>query len=117
MASRENVVRRRMLYDRLPLPREARRPMTRWLVDSFHRYYYRRGAYKQTTWLGVPTLQYPGDLVVLQQIIWETRPELVVETGTFRGGTALYFASLFDLLGAGEVVTVDIDDSNVDERA
>jgi cephalosporin hydroxylase len=117
MTSRENVVYRKLLYERLPLPGEARRPMTRWLVDSFHRYYYRRGAYKQTTWLGVPTLQYPGDLVVLQQIVWETRPELIVETGTFGGGTALFFASMLDLLGAGEVVTIDIDHSNFDARA
>ena len=51
----------------------------------------------------------PLDLWVYQEIVAETRPDLVVETGTFEGGSALFFASLFDLLGEGNVVTVDIE--------
>ena len=39
----------------------------------------------------------------------ETRPELVVETGTYRGGSAFFFASICDLLGAGEVVSIDVE--------
>jgi cephalosporin hydroxylase len=38
----------------------------------------------------------------------DTRPEVVVETGTWRGGSALYLASVCDLLGVGEVVSIDV---------
>jgi cephalosporin hydroxylase len=43
------------------------------------------------------------------EIIWETRPDLIIETGTFKGGSALFFANMYDLLGSdGRVITVDI---------
>ena len=54
-----------------------------------------RGAY--STWLGTQTLKNPLDLWVYQEIVFETKPELIVETGTYRGGSALYLASLCDL--------------------
>ena len=44
-----------------------------------------------------------------QEIVYETRPELIVETGTYRGGSALYLASLCDLMGHGEVVSIDVE--------
>jgi cephalosporin hydroxylase len=47
---------------------------------------------------------------ILQEILAETRPDVLVETGTFKGGSALYFASLFDLIGRGRVYTIDIED-------
>jgi cephalosporin hydroxylase len=54
-------------------------------------------------------LKNPLDLWVYQEIMADTRPELVVETGTYRGGSAHFFASVCDLLGAGEVVSIDIE--------
>jgi cephalosporin hydroxylase len=60
------------------------------------------------TWLGQPIWQYPLDLWVLQEIIAQERVDLIIETGTFRGGSAYYFASLCDLLGRGQVVSIDI---------
>jgi cephalosporin hydroxylase len=87
----------------------------RWLVDEFATYYYNLGPWQRTTWLGVPLKQAPGDIVVFQQIVWDTRPTLVVETGTFFGGSALFWAHLFDHLGEGKVVSVDIDHSPVHE--
>jgi cephalosporin hydroxylase len=48
-----------------------------------------------------------------QEILFDTRPELLVETGTQYGGSALFYATLFDLLGAGEVITIDVDTSQV----
>jgi cephalosporin hydroxylase len=67
-----------------------------------------------TTWLGVPLVKSPSDILVLQQIICETRPELIVETGVYLGGSALLYASLLDALGIdGKVVAVDIDISAV----
>lgn len=68
----------------------------------------------RTRWMGISVTKTPTDLLVLQEIIAETRPTLIVETGVFAGGSALYAASLLDALGIdGKVVGVDVDLSPV----
>lgn len=67
----------------------------------------------RASWLGVPTWKLPSDMWVYQEILSETRPEVVVETGTQYGGSAMFYAGVMDLLGEGEVITVDIDTSAV----
>jgi cephalosporin hydroxylase len=75
----------------------------------FHYLTYSLGGFRHTYWLGVPIQKLPSDLWLYQEIIWETLPTLIIETGTNRGGSALFFANLFDLLGTGgRVITVDI---------
>jgi cephalosporin hydroxylase len=70
-----------------------------------------------TTWLGVPLVKTPLDMVVLQQIIAETRPELIVETGVYVGGSAMLFASVLEMLGIdGKVIAVDVDLSFVHDK-
>jgi cephalosporin hydroxylase len=62
------------------------------------------------TWLGRPVIQFPQDLAALQEIIWDTRPNLIVETGIAHGGSLIFHASMLRLLGnAGRVLGVDID--------
>lgn len=62
------------------------------------------------SWLGLPIIQLPADVVVLQEIVWETRPDVVVETGVARGGSLALFASLLQLIGGdGVVVGVDVE--------
>lgn len=78
------------------------------VTEAFHRLYYGTAVWKDTYWLGVRTQKCPLDLWVYQEILHETRPDLILETGTAHGGSALYLASVCDLLGRGEVVTVDI---------
>lgn len=85
----------------------------RWLRDTFHRYYYEAGPVWRANWLGVPVRQAATDLVVLQEILWDTRPDLIVETGTLFGGTARFFAHVLDAIGTGEIVSIDIDHSQV----
>ena len=63
----------------------------------------------ETTWLGIKLGKLPEDLWIYQEVIHETRPDVIVETGTAFGGSAHFFASLFDLLGGGRVVSVDLD--------
>jgi cephalosporin hydroxylase len=70
--------------------------------------YYDSNVYRRTFWRGVETQKCPLDLWIYQEILQERRPDVIVETGTFSGGSALYLASLFDLLGRGRVITVDI---------
>lgn len=61
-------------------------------------------------WMGLPIIQYPQDIVALQEIIWETKPDLVIETGVARGGSILLYASLLEMLQSkGIVVGIDVD--------
>lgn len=57
---------------------------------------------------GIKALKSPFDYVIYQMLIWELKPDLIIEVGTNKGGTALYFADLLDKLGKGEVHTIDI---------
>lgn len=62
------------------------------------------------SWLGRPVIQYPEDLVALQEIIWSVRPDCVFETGIAHGGSIIFYASLLKLLGGERfVLGVDID--------
>jgi cephalosporin hydroxylase len=65
------------------------------------------------TWAGVKALKGPWDIWIAQEILWETRPDLVVETGVHEGGSTLFYAQMLDLIGHGEVLAVDIDLSTV----
>ena len=61
------------------------------------------------SWLGRPIIQYPQDIVAMQEIIWEVKPDLIIETGVARGGSVLFMASLLEIMGGGKVIGVDID--------
>lgn len=63
----------------------------------------------QWCWLGVPIIQMPPDIVATQEVIWETRPQVIVETGVARGGSLILYASLLELIGEGRVIGIDID--------
>ena len=65
--------------------------------------------WKQVQWLGVPVLQWPTDLILMQELIAKLRPNCIVETGLYVGGTAVYYASILQLLGIpGRVISIDI---------
>jgi len=61
------------------------------------------------SWMGRPIIQYPQDMIAMQEIIWEVKPDLVIETGIAHGGSLIYYASLLELIGNGEVLGIDID--------
>ncbi len=91
------------------------RPLTdeeRSATDAFHRASY--GAYldgqgsMDLSWFGFKSMKTPNDLWIYQEIITETKPEVIVESGTAAGGSSYFLASLFDLMGRGEVITIDI---------
>jgi len=61
-------------------------------------------------WLGRPIIQFPQDIIALQEIIWEVKPDLVIETGIARGGSIIFYASLLELIGKnGLVIGIDND--------
>src|SRR5471030_589315 len=62
------------------------------------------------SWLGRPIIQYPQDVMALQEIVWRVRPRTIVETGIAHGGSTVFFASMLELTGGdGRVIAVDID--------
>jgi cephalosporin hydroxylase len=62
------------------------------------------------SWMGRPIIQYPQDIMAMQEIIWEVKPDLVIETGVAHGGSIIYYASLLELIGNnGIVVGIDIE--------
>ncbi len=61
------------------------------------------------SWLGRPIIQFPQDMIAIQEILWEVRPDLVIETGIAHGGSLVFYASILDLIGKGEVLGIDID--------
>jgi len=82
----------------------------RFYIRSFHYVYYLSEVWLRTYWLGLPAQKMPMDFWVYQEIIWETRPQFIIETGSYYGGSALFFASICDLIGEGKVVTIDVED-------
>lgn len=75
-----------------------------WLKNSVERKY----SYN-FTWMGRPIIQYPQDIVALQEIIWNIKPDLIIETGIAHGGSLIFYASMLELIGNGEVLGIDID--------
>ena len=62
------------------------------------------------SWLGRPIIQYPQDILAMQEIIWRVQPDLIIETGIAHGGSLVFYASMLALLGSkAEVVGVDVD--------
>jgi cephalosporin hydroxylase len=61
------------------------------------------------SWMGVPIIQLPADIIATQEVIWATKPDIIIETGVARGGSVLFMASLLELIGKGTVIGVDID--------
>ncbi len=62
------------------------------------------------SWMGRPIIQFPQDMIAMQEIIWNVQPDLIIETGIAHGGSLVYYASLLELLGAdGYVLGIDID--------
>jgi len=88
------------------------RSQPRKIIDSYHIWYHRHGeeTYNNTQWMGVEVQKSPLDMWVMQEILNEVKPDVLVEAGTYRGGSAYYFASLFDLMNHGRIITVDIED-------
>ena len=61
------------------------------------------------SWLGIPIIQLPADILATQEVVWATKPDVIIETGVARGGSVLFMASLLELIGKGKVIGVDID--------
>jgi len=79
------------------------------IAEQFHRQYYDSGVWRNTFWLGVQTQKCPLDLWIYQEILFESQPEMIIESGTASGGSALFLASVCDQIGQGRIITIDIE--------
>ena len=78
--------------------------------DDFHVFYEQNRLWEKQFWLGAPILKLPFDLIIIQELIFKIRPDYIIETGTGFGGSALFYASIAELIGKGRIITVDIED-------
>lgn len=80
------------------------------IIDDFQKLYYQNEiTWKGLTWMGVYIQKMPTDLLIYQEILYELRPDLIIETGTMFGGSAYYLANICDLLGGGKIISIDIN--------
>jgi len=63
----------------------------------------------RVTWAGIPIIQLPEDILMMQEVLHKTRPDVVVETGTAHGGSAIFYATVLELLGRGRVISIDVE--------
>lgn len=83
------------------------------LIRRFHEHYYYTGwsfggTWQKTFWMGYQALKCPLDLWIYQEILWEIKPELIIECGTAAGGSTIFLAQLCDLMGKGRVISIDV---------
>jgi cephalosporin hydroxylase len=60
-------------------------------------------------WMGIPIIQFPEDILMMQELLWKVRPDWIVECGVAHGGSAVFYASILELLGNGRVLGVDVE--------
>ena len=83
------------------------------IVSEFHKKYHNSGVwYTGTTWMGVHVQKCPLDLWAYQDILFELKPDLIIETGTAFGGSALFMAHICDIIGNGSILSIDIAQNN-----
>ena len=61
------------------------------------------------SWMGIPIIQFPEDICMMQELIWKVRPDIIIECGVAHGGSLVFYASLLELLGRGQVIGVDVE--------
>uniref|UniRef100_A0A6M3IW21 Putative cephalosporin hydroxylase n=1 Tax=viral metagenome TaxID=1070528 RepID=A0A6M3IW21_9ZZZZ len=79
------------------------------LTERFFAEMVRSNYGKNFTFTGVPILQLPTDLMVIQELIWNIQPDVVIESGIAFGGGLLFYASVLEVIGKGKVLGIDID--------
>lgn len=80
-------------------------------IDNFHRAFYNsENTFNNTFWFGNQVWKNPLDMWIYQEIIYDIKPDIIIECGTAKGGCALFYANLCDLLKNGKVITIDIED-------
>jgi len=80
------------------------------ILNYFHKYFYYSRAWANTYWLGIKILKSPLDLWVYQEILFELQPDIIIECGSASGGSALFYASICDIINRGRIISIDIEE-------
>jgi cephalosporin hydroxylase len=90
--------------------REALAPQA--TTDRFHNLFYKDpNTLERNRWMGIPAVQNPNDIWITQEILFEVKPDFVIEAGTYMGGSAVMWAMMLrEINPAGRVITIDIQD-------
>src|SRR4030042_366214 len=86
---------------------ESLTPENKKLVDDFNKLFFEHWNRYPRKWLGTHIVKYPADLFLYQMIMSKNKPDVLIETGAYLGGGALFFVSMFDLIGKGQVISID----------
>ena len=98
--SRNNAMAKKMIKDK------SLNKLSKKFINDSSKYEY---SY-HFNWLGLPIIQFPQDIIAMQEIIWKVKPDVIIETGIARGGSLIFYASMLKLLeNNGIVIGVDID--------
>ena len=79
------------------------------VADLFTRSGWQRKLSYEVSWLGIPIIQLPEDIVIVQELVWRIRPDVIIESGVAHGGALVLYASILELLGRGRVIGIDIE--------
>lgn len=83
------------------------------IINAFHELYYNSQIWHKGTddtyWFGIKTVKCPLDCWIYQELIFKCKPDIIVECGTFNGGSALYLAGICDQLNKGKIITIDVE--------
>ena len=79
------------------------------VADLFTRSGWQNKLSYEVTWLGIPIIQLPEDILMVQELIWKVRPDVVIESGVAHGGALILYASILELIGRGKVIGIDIE--------
>ncbi len=104
MIEKEFEIRNKKFIQKMAKNDSLKKLSNKWMMESSldeYSYHFR--------WLGLPIIQFPQDIVGLQEIIWEIKPDLIIETGIARGGSLIFSASMLQLIGKGSVLGIDVD--------
>ena len=113
MTDKEFKIQNDSAIEKMSKNKKLKNQTNEWIKTSaLHQYSY------NFTWLGLPIIQYPQDIIALQEVIWKIKPDLIIETGIARGGSLIFSASLLEIINeGGEVLGIDIDIREENKRA
>ncbi|MGA1839242.1 MAG: CmcI family methyltransferase [bacterium] len=87
------------------------------IFDEYHKWYYRSRVWEYTTWLGVKVNKSVLDLWNYQEILTKLNPSVIIELGTYKGGSTLFFSTVLkELKKPFKIITIDINKENIDQK-
>lgn len=111
--SKREPIRRLMntIYQSININFKSEQEIKSDIINKFHKIYYKAGfvggTWQDTYWLGTLILKYPSDLWIYQEIIYKLKPDIIIECGTYKGGSAFFLATICELVNNGKVLTID----------